>query len=70
MLLLKLSHVFTYDEQAKKNKKLFWVAAIAPLTSVIVSTIFVYITRADKKGVSIVSIKYRRIRFSIQILQI
>ena len=67
MPLLKLSHVFTYDEQAKKNKKLFWVAAMAPLTSVIVSTVFVYITRADKKGVSIVSIECHRIRLSIQV---
>nr|CBK55656.1 sulphate transporter [Astragalus glycyphyllos] len=39
---------------AKKNKKLFWVAAIAPMISVIVSTFCVYITRADKKGVAIV----------------
>ncbi|KZV22763.1 sulfate transporter 1 [Dorcoceras hygrometricum] len=39
---------------AKKKKKLFWVAAIAPLLSVIISTFFVYITRADKKGVQIV----------------
>ncbi|KAJ1419901.1 sulfate anion transporter, conserved site [Sesbania bispinosa] len=39
---------------AKRNKKLFWVAAIAPMTSVILSTFFVYITRADKKGVAIV----------------
>ncbi|PKI37824.1 sulfate transporter 1.2-like [Punica granatum] len=38
----------------KKNKKLFWVAAISPLTSVIISTFFVYITRADKQGVAIV----------------
>lgn len=39
---------------AKKNKKLFWVSAIAPLTSVIISTFCVYITRADKHGVAIV----------------
>ncbi|BFG19712.1 hypothetical protein CerSpe_059860 [Prunus speciosa] len=39
----------------KKKKKLFWVPAIAPLISVIVSTFFVYITRADKEGVAIVS---------------
>ncbi|XP_006649559.1 sulfate transporter 1.2-like [Oryza brachyantha] len=38
----------------KKNKKLFWVPAIAPLISVIISTLFVYITRADKHGVAIV----------------
>ncbi|CAO2834167.1 unnamed protein product [Amaranthus hypochondriacus] len=39
----------------KKNKKLFWVPAIAPLVSVILSTFFVFITRADKKGVAIVN---------------
>ncbi|GAA0170439.1 transporter [Lithospermum erythrorhizon] len=38
----------------KKNKKFFWVPAIAPLISVIVSTFFVYITHAEKKGVQIV----------------
>ncbi|ESR47276.1 Sulfate transporter 1.3 [Citrus sinensis] len=38
----------------KKNKKFFWVPAIAPLISVILSTFFVYITRADKQGVQIV----------------
>ncbi|KAM0923225.1 hypothetical protein ACQ4PT_005670 [Festuca glaucescens] len=39
---------------AKKNKKLFWVSAIAPLISVIISTLCVYLTRADKQGVAIV----------------
>ncbi|KAL9150592.1 hypothetical protein ABFS82_12G178400 [Erythranthe guttata] len=38
----------------KRNKKLFWVPAIAPLISVIVATFCVFITRADKKGVQIV----------------
>ncbi|XP_004140373.1 sulfate transporter 1.3 [Cucumis sativus] len=38
----------------KKNKNLFWVPAIAPLISVILSTFFVYITHADQKGVAIV----------------
>uniref|UniRef100_A0A2P2MQS2 Sulfate transporter 1.2-like n=1 Tax=Rhizophora mucronata TaxID=61149 RepID=A0A2P2MQS2_RHIMU len=38
----------------KKNKKLFWVPAIAPLISVVLSTLLVYITRADKHGVRIV----------------
>ncbi|KAI5654727.1 hypothetical protein M9H77_31914 [Catharanthus roseus] len=38
----------------KKNKKLFWIPAIAPLISVILSTFFVYITHAEKKGVQIV----------------
>ncbi|WJX26301.1 Solute carrier 26 [Trifolium repens] len=39
---------------AKKKKNLFWVAAISPMICVILSTFFVYITRADKKGVAIV----------------
>ncbi|XP_010269183.1 PREDICTED: sulfate transporter 1.2-like [Nelumbo nucifera] len=38
----------------KRNKKFFWVPAIAPLISVVLSTFFVYIFRADKKGVQIV----------------
>ncbi|KAK3012070.1 hypothetical protein RJ639_011963 [Escallonia herrerae] len=41
-------------EQGKKNKKFFWVPATAPLISVILSTLFVYITHAEKKGVAIV----------------
>ncbi|CAN0890238.1 High affinity sulfate transporter 2 [Linum grandiflorum] len=45
-------------KQGKKNKKLFWVPAIAPLISVILSTFFVYVTRADKQGVQIVSITF------------
>ncbi|GAV59285.1 Sulfate_transp domain-containing protein/STAS domain-containing protein/Sulfate_tra_GLY domain-containing protein [Cephalotus follicularis] len=39
----------------KRNKKLFWVSAIAPLISVILSTFFVYITHAEKQGVQIVN---------------
>ncbi|KAM7270535.1 hypothetical protein ACFE04_029749 [Oxalis oulophora] len=38
----------------KKNKKLFWLPAIAPLISVIASTLFVYLTKADEHGVNIV----------------
>ncbi|ESW08215.1 hypothetical protein PHAVU_009G028500 [Phaseolus vulgaris] len=38
----------------KKNRRLFWLPAIAPLISVILSTFFVFITRADKQGVEIV----------------
>ncbi|KAK9286960.1 hypothetical protein L1049_015368 [Liquidambar formosana] len=39
----------------KKNKKFFWVPAIAPLISVIISTFFVYVTHANKHGVQIVN---------------
>ncbi|KAI6687698.1 hypothetical protein NL676_024526 [Syzygium grande] len=38
----------------KKNRKFFWVPAIAPLISVILATFFVYITHAEKHGVQIV----------------
>ncbi|KAK3149843.1 hypothetical protein QOZ80_3AG0223800 [Eleusine coracana subsp. coracana] len=49
-----LAFLLTTKYIGKKNKKLFWISAIAPLTSVIVSTFFVYITHADKHGVAIV----------------
>lgn len=38
----------------KKKKKFFWVPAIAPLISVVLATLFVYLFRADKHGVQIV----------------
>nr|CBK55658.1 sulphate transporter [Astragalus bisulcatus] len=38
----------------KRNKKLFWLPAIAPLVSVILSNFIVYISKADKNGVNIV----------------
>ncbi|XP_047341478.1 low affinity sulfate transporter 3-like [Impatiens glandulifera] len=38
----------------RRNKKLFWVPAMAPLVSVILSTLIVYVTKADKHGVIIV----------------
>lgn len=47
--------LYVFD-QGKKGQKFFWVPAIAPLISVVLSTLFVYITRADKHGVAIVSI--------------
>lgn len=40
--------------QGKKNKKLFWLPAIAPLVCVILSTLLVFLARADKHGVKIV----------------
>ncbi|KAH0460363.1 hypothetical protein IEQ34_011026 [Dendrobium chrysotoxum] len=38
----------------KKNRKLFWLPAIAPLISVVLATFFVYITHAERHGVQIV----------------
>ncbi|XP_078160057.1 sulfate transporter 1;2 isoform X2 [Carex rostrata] len=43
------------EHGGKKSRKLFWVPAIAPLISVIISTFFVYITHADEHGVQIVN---------------
>jgi hypothetical protein len=48
--VLPLTHL-----QAKKRPKLFWVSAIAPLTSVILSTLIVKFSKADERGVAIVS---------------
>ncbi|KAH7851844.1 hypothetical protein Vadar_017228 [Vaccinium darrowii] len=38
----------------KRNRKIFWLPAIAPLISVILSTLIVFLTRADEHGVKIV----------------
>lgn len=51
---LWLIWAFWWCFQGKRNKKLFWLPAIAPLVSVILSTFIVYISRADKNGVNIV----------------
>lgn len=40
--------------QGRRNKKLFWLPAMAPLISVIVSTLIVFLTKADDHGVKIV----------------
>ncbi|XP_072974550.1 low affinity sulfate transporter 3-like [Typha angustifolia] len=39
---------------ARRNKKLFRLTAIAPLLSVILSTLLVFVTRGDKHGVNII----------------
>ncbi|KAL5559195.1 hypothetical protein UlMin_035406 [Ulmus minor] len=38
----------------RRNKKLFWVPAVAPLISVVLSTLIVFVSRADNHGVKIV----------------
>jgi len=40
--------------QGRRNKKLFWLPAIAPLLSVLLSTLIVYLSKADKNGVNII----------------
>ncbi|PHU16454.1 Sulfate transporter 3.1 [Capsicum chinense] len=39
---------------SQKRSKLFWISAMAPLTSVILGTILVYITHAEKHGVAVI----------------
>nr|GMD91210.1 low affinity sulfate transporter 3-like [Ipomoea batatas] len=38
----------------RRNKKMFWLPALAPLLSVILSTLIVYLSKADERGVKIV----------------
>ncbi|KAK7305983.1 hypothetical protein VNO77_43897 [Canavalia gladiata] len=49
-----LIFILTTRFVGKKKKKLFWLASISPLVSVILSTVIVFLTRADKSGVKIV----------------
>lgn len=58
-LLKNLYHLPITDKnsipfQGRRNRKLFWLPAIAPLISVILSTIIVYLTKAEDHGVKIV----------------
>ncbi|CAA0832138.1 Sulfate transporter 3.1 [Striga hermonthica] len=39
---------------SKKKPRLFWISAIAPLTSVILGSILVYLTHAEKHGVPVI----------------
>ncbi|OIT39225.1 PREDICTED: sulfate transporter 3.1-like isoform X1 [Nicotiana attenuata] len=39
---------------SQKRAKLFWISAMAPLMSVILGTIFVYFTHAEKHGVQVI----------------
>lgn len=49
-----LSFILITRFVGRRNKKLFWLPAIAPLVSVILSTLIVFLTRADKHGVKVV----------------
>ncbi|KAL0437444.1 UNVERIFIED_CONTAM: Sulfate transporter 3.1 [Sesamum radiatum] len=39
---------------SKKKAKLFWISAMAPLTSVILGSLLVYLTHAEKHGVQVI----------------
>ncbi|KAF1898099.1 hypothetical protein Lal_00032863 [Lupinus albus] len=46
--------VFTQTHQSKRQARLFWVSAMAPLTSVILGSLLVYFTHAHKHGVQVI----------------
>ncbi|KAK4441645.1 Sulfate transporter 3.1 [Sesamum alatum] len=39
---------------SKKKAKLFWISAMAPLTSVILGSLLVYLTHAEKHGIQVI----------------
>ncbi|KAL3647839.1 Sulfate transporter 3.1 [Castilleja foliolosa] len=49
LFYLLLSRYFS-----KKKPKLFWISAMAPLTSVILGSVLVYLTHAEKHGVQVI----------------
>jgi high affinity sulfate transporter 1 len=49
-----LAFLLTTKLVAKKKPKLFWVSAIAPLISVILATLFVFIFKSNNHGVKVV----------------
>nr|GMD52215.1 low affinity sulfate transporter 3-like [Ipomoea batatas] len=49
-----LIFILTTRFVGRRYKKLFWLPALSPLLSVILSTLIVYLTKADKHGVNIV----------------
>lgn len=40
--------------KGRRNKKLFWLPAIAPLISVVAATLIVYLTKGDEHGIKII----------------
>ncbi|XP_010256149.1 PREDICTED: sulfate transporter 3.1-like isoform X2 [Nelumbo nucifera] len=46
--------VFTQTHQSKRRPKFFWISAMAPLTSVILGSLLVYLTHAENHGVQVI----------------
>jgi hypothetical protein len=40
--------------QSKRRPKLFWISAAAPLTSVVLGSVLVYLTHAENHGIEVV----------------
>ncbi|XP_078164927.1 sulfate transporter 3.1-like isoform X2 [Carex rostrata] len=53
-LISVMESIFTQTHQSKRNPKFFWVSAAAPLTSVVLASILVYLTHAENHGVQVI----------------
>ncbi|CAN1814874.1 Low affinity sulfate transporter 3 [Linum perenne] len=49
-ICIKIGHDIEYISQGRRYKKLFWLGPVAPLISVALSTLIVYLTKADEHG--------------------
>ncbi|MBA0652998.1 hypothetical protein Goklo_020208, partial [Gossypium klotzschianum] len=49
-----LRSVFSQIHESKKRPKFFWISAMAPLTTVILGSLLVYLTHAEKHGVDVI----------------
>lgn len=56
--------------QSKKKPRFFWISAMAPLTSVILGSVLVYLTHAEKHGVQVVSTPILEVIFIFHIMQL
>ncbi|XP_031745223.1 sulfate transporter 3.1 isoform X2 [Cucumis sativus] len=53
-LVSVLRSVFSQVHESKKKPKFFWISAMAPLTSVILGSLLVFLTHAEKHGVEVI----------------
>ncbi|KAI3993108.1 hypothetical protein MKX01_009851 [Papaver californicum] len=53
-LVSVMRSVFSQTHQGNKRPKLFWISAMAPLTSVILRSFLAYLTHADMHGVQLI----------------
>ncbi|OWM69365.1 hypothetical protein CDL15_Pgr006328 [Punica granatum] len=49
-----LRSIFSQTHKSKRTPKFFWISAMAPLTSVVLGSLLVYLTHAEKHGVQVI----------------
>ncbi|MBA0619658.1 hypothetical protein Godav_005476 [Gossypium davidsonii] len=64
-----LHSVFSQIHQSKRRPKFFWISAMAPLTSVILGSLLVYLTHAEKHGVQVVTSLFYENKFTLSRLR-